>query len=94
MIHNKITLTVIMSSPTHLTALTQLNNAIGGAIFGGNVPIDTGGSLFDLSLDGNGGNYFRSVSPYRLESFATFGEVYFEATEDLKLTGGLRYTQG
>jgi len=76
-----------------LTALTQLNNAIGGAIFGGNVPLDTGGSLFDLSLDGNGGNYFRSISPYRLESFATFGEAYYNATDDLKLTVGLRYTQ-
>ncbi len=75
-----------------LTALTMLNNAIGGVVFNGNVPIDTGGNLIDLSLDGNGGNYFRTISPYTLDSFATFGEAYFEATDTLKLTGGLRYT--
>jgi len=75
-----------------LTALTQINNAAGGAFFGGQVPLDEGGSLFTLDLDGNGGNYFRSLSPYRLESLAFFGEAYFDATEDLTFTLGLRYT--
>ncbi len=75
-----------------LTALTQLNNALGGAIFGGNVPLDDGGDLFSLQLDGDGGNYFRSLSPYRLESFAVFGEGYFDVTDNLQLTLGLRYT--
>ncbi len=78
-----------------LTALTQLNNALGGAIFGGEVPLDTGGeqpSLFNTSLDGLGGNYFRSLSPYQLESFALFGEAYFDLSDELTFTLGLRYT--
>jgi len=74
-----------------LTALTQINNALGGAIFGGNVPIDQG-ELFSLQLTGDGGNYFRSLSPYRLESFAVFGEGYFDVTDTVQLTVGLRYT--
>ena len=78
-----------------LTAVAQINNALGGALFGGQVPLDSSGnpeSLFDQSLGGNGGNYFRSLSPYRLESFAVFGESYFDLTDTLQLTVGLRYT--
>lgn len=78
-----------------LTALTQLNNAAGGAFFGGPVPLDSGSDgegLFNGSLVGDGGNYFRSLSPYRLDSFAVFGETYFDLTDTLQLTGGLRYT--
>ena len=44
------------------------------------------------SIDGNGHNYFRSQNPYRVGSWATFGEAYYDLTDDLKLTGGLRYT--
>jgi outer membrane receptor protein involved in Fe transport len=78
-----------------ITALTQLNNAAGGAFFGGQVPLDTAGtqpSLFDLSLAGTGGNYFRSLSPFTLNSHAIFGEAYAEPTDALKFTLGLRYT--
>ncbi|WP_300375675.1 TonB-dependent receptor [Henriciella sp.] len=77
-----------------LTGLTQLNNALGGAIFGGPVPIDDSGSSFGplQNLSGDGGNYFRSLSPYSLESFAVFGEGYFDLTDNLQLTVGLRYT--
>ncbi len=79
-----------------LTALTQLNNALGGAIFGGPVPLDSGSTdfngLFNGSLNGDGGNYFRSLSPYELNSFAVFGEGYFDLTDTLQLTVGLRYT--
>jgi iron complex outermembrane recepter protein len=45
------------------------------------------------SIDGNGHNYFRSKSPYELESTGYFGEVYWNVQEDLKLTAGLRYTR-
>lgn len=45
------------------------------------------------SLDGDGHNYFRNRNPYELESIAGFGEVYWEATPNLKLTAGLRYTE-
>ena len=44
------------------------------------------------SIDGQGHNYFRSQNPYRLSSWAGFGEAYYNLTNDVKLTGGLRYT--
>lgn len=78
-----------------LTALAQINNAAGGAFFGGQVPIDdgTGGtSAFAGAIVGDGGNYFRSQSPYHLESFAVFGEGYYDVSDTLKATLGLRYT--
>jgi len=43
-------------------------------------------------IDGRGHNYFRSQNPYRLNSWATFGEVYYQVAPEVKLTGGLRYT--
>ncbi len=78
-----------------LTALTQINNAAGGALFGGVVPVDTGVGgvpVFGGAITGTGGNYFRSLSPYTLDSYAVFGEGYYDVTDDLKLTLGLRYT--
>jgi iron complex outermembrane recepter protein len=44
------------------------------------------------SIDGLGHNYFRSDNPYQLSSYAGFGEVYYQVAPDLKLTGGLRWT--
>jgi len=44
------------------------------------------------AVDGQGHNYFRNQNPYRLNSWAGFGEVTYQATPDLKLTGGLRLT--
>ena len=43
-------------------------------------------------LDGNGHNYFRSQNPYLVNSYAGFGEAYYQVLPDLKLTGGLRWT--
>jgi outer membrane receptor protein involved in Fe transport len=43
-------------------------------------------------IDGEGHNYFRSQNPYRLNSWAGFGEVYYQVTPEVKLTGGLRWT--
>jgi iron complex outermembrane receptor protein len=43
-------------------------------------------------FNGQGHNYFRSENPYILNSYAGFGEVYYQMTRDLKLTGGLRWT--
>ena len=79
-----------------LSALTQLNNALGGAVFGGLTPLDTSnpdddGNVLN-SLEGFGRNYFRSLSPYRLKSKAFFGEGYYDVTDELKFTLGLRYT--
>jgi iron complex outermembrane receptor protein len=43
-------------------------------------------------INGQGHNYFRSQNPYELNSYAGFGEAYYQLTPDLKLTGGLRWT--
>ena len=43
-------------------------------------------------LDNKGHNYFLSQNPYVLNSYAGFGETYYSVTDDLKLTGGLRWT--
>ncbi len=43
-------------------------------------------------FDGQGHNYFRSINPYILSSYAGFGEAYYQILDDLKLTGGLRWT--
>ena len=44
------------------------------------------------SLNNEGHNYFLSQNPYTLNSYAGFGEVYLDVTPDVKLTGGLRFT--
>jgi outer membrane receptor protein involved in Fe transport len=44
------------------------------------------------SIDGQGHNYFRSQNPYKLTSWALFSEVYYNIADDVKLTGGLRFT--
>ncbi len=44
------------------------------------------------SINGLGHNYFRSENPYRVNSFAGFGEAYYQLTPDLKLTAGVRWT--
>ena len=43
-------------------------------------------------IDGQGHNYYRNQNPYRLHSWAGFGEVYYQVAPDVKLTGGLRWT--
>src|SRR6185437_5071751 len=45
-----------------------------------------------LGFNGQGHNYFRSANPYVLSSYAGFGEAYYQVRDDLKLTGGLRWT--
>src|SRR6185437_8259779 len=45
------------------------------------------------SLNKEGHNYFLSQNPYLLDSYAAFGEVYYNVLNDLKLTGGLRWTE-
>jgi len=43
-------------------------------------------------LNDNGHNYFLSKNPYTLNSYAVFGEATYKILDDLKLTGGLRWT--
>jgi iron complex outermembrane receptor protein len=44
------------------------------------------------NLNDNGHNYFLSKNPYVLNSYAAFGEANYNLTNNLKLTGGLRWT--
>jgi iron complex outermembrane recepter protein len=45
------------------------------------------------AINSNGHNYFLSQNPYVLNSYAGFGEVNYQIFSDLKLTGGLRWTE-
>ncbi|HEV2561058.1 MAG TPA: TonB-dependent receptor [Rhizomicrobium sp.] len=63
-------------------------------------PDGKGISLFNVYTDptpldhlaGDGHNYYRNENPYVLNSYAGFGEAYYNVTNDLKFTGGLRWT--
>jgi outer membrane receptor protein involved in Fe transport len=44
------------------------------------------------SVNAKGHNYFLSQNPYSLNSYAAFGETYYQLAKDIKLTGGLRWT--
>ncbi|HEX6861009.1 MAG TPA: TonB-dependent receptor [Caulobacteraceae bacterium] len=44
------------------------------------------------SVNDLGHNYFLSKNPYKLISYAVFGESYYNITDNLKLTAGLRWT--
>jgi outer membrane receptor protein involved in Fe transport len=44
------------------------------------------------SLNDLGHNYFLSKNPYKLLSYAVFGEAYYKITDNLKVTTGLRWT--
>ncbi|MGE5567262.1 MAG: TonB-dependent receptor domain-containing protein [Parcubacteria group bacterium] len=44
------------------------------------------------TMDGEGHNYFRSKNPYKVKSWGGFSEVYWNATETVKVTAGLRYS--
>jgi iron complex outermembrane receptor protein len=45
------------------------------------------------SLNNEGHNYFLSQNPYVLNSYAAFGETYYNILSDLKVTTGLRWTE-
>ncbi|HEX5775355.1 MAG TPA: TonB-dependent receptor, partial [Caulobacteraceae bacterium] len=44
------------------------------------------------SVNDQGHNYFLSKNPYKLISYAVFGEAYYEIADNLKVTAGLRWT--
>ncbi|HEX5776518.1 MAG TPA: TonB-dependent receptor, partial [Caulobacteraceae bacterium] len=60
-----------------------------GGVIGGCVYIDPNPIE---SLNDQGRNYFLSRNPYKLISYAVFGESYYNITDALKLTAGLRWT--
>jgi iron complex outermembrane receptor protein len=44
------------------------------------------------NLNNQGHNYFLNRNPYVLNSYAGFGEMYYRLSPEVKLTGGLRWT--
>jgi outer membrane receptor protein involved in Fe transport len=44
------------------------------------------------NLNDRGHNYFLSKNPFKLISYAVFGEAYYNVTDALKITAGLRWT--
>jgi len=44
-------------------------------------------------LDNQGHNYYLNQNPYVLNSYAGFGEAYYNITQNLKITTGLRFTE-
>ncbi len=56
-------------------------------LFGVPYPLD-----FSAQPTGEGANYYDNRTDYRLGAYAAFGEVYYQANEDLKFTAGVRYS--
>ena len=76
------------------TSYYQINNILQTGT--GNCGANVANCIF-VDPDPNGANrqghnYYLSYSPYNLQSTAIFGEVYWNVTEDFKITGGVRYT--
>jgi outer membrane receptor protein involved in Fe transport len=92
---------------TGLTAFSQINDGIYNYFYantpgsaavkaatasayaplGGYVPIGTG-----YPPNGSGHNYYDATFGGDLKSYAAFGEVYWNVTPDIKITGGVRFT--
>jgi len=63
----------------------------GGSVGNGNCAYIDPNPIGSLNMLGH--NYFLSQNPYNLNSYASFGEAYYNITPDLKFTGGLRWTE-
>ena len=70
-----------------LTAFAIENNAIGGALIPGFAAIDPGNPPLRT-----GHNYYDARYNTKLTSKGYFGEVYYQLTDTIKITAGLRYT--
>jgi len=88
------------ASPPYVAGVTDNTNCLRSGTQYGN-PNYTAPVLGCIYIDpnpidkvnGQGHNYFLSKNPYVLNSYALFGEAYYNITQDLKLTGGLRWTE-
>jgi outer membrane receptor protein involved in Fe transport len=70
----------ILSNVT--TAATEIGNLLGGNSF-----VDP-----NSTPNGSGHNYYDNENPYTLDSKALFGELYWQATDTIRVTLGARYT--
>ena len=64
------------------TAATEFEDLLGTGAY-----VDPGSSP-----DGSGHNYYNNRNPYTLTSAAAFGELYWQATDTVRVTFGGRYT--
>lgn len=64
------------------TAVTAIRNLLGGNSYIDPNPVP----------NSQGHNYFNAYNPYTLNSRALFGELYWQASDTVRVTGGLRYT--
>jgi iron complex outermembrane receptor protein len=88
------------STPGHPNCLFTENEGAGfqspNPLGGGGAPLEGSCIYIDPnpigSLNNKGHNYFLSQNPYTLNSYALFGETYYNITPTLKLTTGLRWT--
>ena len=77
-------------------AFNQINNAAsalggGGQVFSIENSANVGATPIE-NISGTARHYFRTITPYTLDSFALFGEGYYDVSDTLKFTLGLRYT--
>ena len=70
----------ILSNGT--TAASEIENLLGGSVF-----VDP-----SSAPTGQGHNYYEAREPYSLTSAAVFGELYWQATDSVRVTIGARYT--
>ncbi|MGE5567145.1 MAG: TonB-dependent receptor domain-containing protein, partial [Parcubacteria group bacterium] len=96
--YNLITATAesFLNESGNYTTCSGFKFAAGGVI-PLNSPIDTPGCVYIDpnpigSINGEGHNYFRSKNPYKLKSYAAYGEAYWQVSSITKITAGLRYT--
>jgi outer membrane receptor protein involved in Fe transport len=76
------------------TGFYQLNNALDPRNGGPNCVSGPTCVAIDPNKDPTrlGHNYYDSYGPYDLTSYAAFGELYWQMSENFKWTAGLRYT--
>jgi outer membrane receptor protein involved in Fe transport len=70
-----------------LTAVSQFTSTATNP-----VPVDPNPNPNPLNPQTLGHNYSPFISPFTLKSKAFFGEVYWDVLDDLRFTGGVRYT--
>ena len=104
---NALSIFALSSSPyksdaAYIPGVTDRHECLKGSYkypdpaLGGGVPTENcvyvdPNPLAEVNDDGH--NYFLSQNPYTLNSYAAFGEVYYDVFNDVKLTAGLRFTE-
>lgn len=78
-----------------LTAYTQVTNQLNPLVGSANCAASNPECIYidpNETPNRSGRNYYNNTGAYHLKSRAAFGEVYWQLTDALKITGGLRYT--